>query len=237
MPRNLELALIGNGAIGLLVDSHGAIVWGCFPRFDGDATFCALLDNAPPGDERGIYAVELLDFSHAEQSYCPEHGRPRNTAVRSGGRDDRDHRLRAPVHPARARVPPHDPCPHGPPRERQPAHRHSAAAGRGLRPRAPCHHLRQQPHPLRHAGSDAAADDQRVADGHSGGTAVLPGRRPHVAARARRNRAERRGRGRPQICRGDDQVLARLGSPARHTVRMASRSHSCGDHAAAERLR
>ena len=60
MPRNLDLALIGNGAIGLLVDSHGAIVWGCFPRFDGDATFCALLDHAPPGDERGIYAVEMV---------------------------------------------------------------------------------------------------------------------------------------------------------------------------------
>jgi GH15 family glucan-1,4-alpha-glucosidase len=75
MPRNLDLALIGNGAIGLLVDSHGAIVWGCFPRFDGDATFCSLLDNAAPGDERGIYAVEMLDFSHAEQAYC------QNTAV------------------------------------------------------------------------------------------------------------------------------------------------------------
>src|SRR4029434_7518936 len=43
MPRNLDLALIGNGAIGLLIDSVGAVVWGCFPRFDSDATFCALL--------------------------------------------------------------------------------------------------------------------------------------------------------------------------------------------------
>jgi GH15 family glucan-1,4-alpha-glucosidase len=69
--RSLDLALIGNGAIGLLVDSSAAIVWGCFPRFDGDATFCALLDNAPPGEERGIYAVELHDFERAEQSYLP----------------------------------------------------------------------------------------------------------------------------------------------------------------------
>ena len=45
--RNLDLALIGNGAIGLLVDAVGTIVWGCFPRFDGDTTFCALLDDAP----------------------------------------------------------------------------------------------------------------------------------------------------------------------------------------------
>src|SRR4029453_8031601 len=70
MPRNLDLALIGNGAIGLLVDSVGAVVWGCFPRFHSDATFCALLDAAAPGEERGIYDVELVDFPRAEQSYA-----------------------------------------------------------------------------------------------------------------------------------------------------------------------
>jgi GH15 family glucan-1,4-alpha-glucosidase len=75
MPRNLDLALVGNGAIGLLVDSLGAVVWGCFPRFDGDATFCALLDDAPPGEERGIYEVEIIEQTRAEQSYCT------NTAV------------------------------------------------------------------------------------------------------------------------------------------------------------
>jgi len=75
MPRNLDLALIGNGAIGLLVDSVGAVVWGCFPRFDSDATFCALLDSAVPGEERGIYDVELVDFARCEQSYLT------NTAV------------------------------------------------------------------------------------------------------------------------------------------------------------
>ena len=75
MPRNLDLALVGNGAIGLLIDSVGAVVWGCFPRFDSDATFCALLDNAAPGEERGIYDVELVDFARAEQSYAT------NTAV------------------------------------------------------------------------------------------------------------------------------------------------------------
>src|ERR1700704_5873707 len=75
MPRNLDLALIGNGAIGLLVDSTGTVVWGCFPRFDGDATFCALLDDAALGQEGGIYSVEIIDFPRAEQSYCT------NTAV------------------------------------------------------------------------------------------------------------------------------------------------------------
>ena len=73
--RSLDLALIGNGAIGLLVDTIGTIVWGCFPRFDGDTTFCALLDDPPPGEERGIYAVELLDLARTEQAYVA------NTAV------------------------------------------------------------------------------------------------------------------------------------------------------------
>src|SRR5262245_59218103 len=73
--RDVDLALIGNGAIGLLVDANGAIVWGCFPRFDGDPTFCALLDDASHADERGIYSVELVDFVRAEQAYID------NTAV------------------------------------------------------------------------------------------------------------------------------------------------------------
>ena len=34
--RHLDLALVGNGRIGLLVDPEGAVVWGCYPRFDGD---------------------------------------------------------------------------------------------------------------------------------------------------------------------------------------------------------
>ncbi len=73
--RSLDLALIGNGAIGLLVDADGTIVWGCFPRFDGDATFCALLDDAKQGEGRGLYAAEIVDRVRTEQSYVT------NTAV------------------------------------------------------------------------------------------------------------------------------------------------------------
>src|SRR5213593_4799313 len=73
--RNLDLALIGNGAIGLLIDASGSVVWGCFPRFDGDATFCALLDDAAPNAERGIWSIDLVDLARAEQSYVA------NTAV------------------------------------------------------------------------------------------------------------------------------------------------------------
>ncbi|MEO6928772.1 MAG: glycoside hydrolase family 15 protein [Casimicrobiaceae bacterium] len=75
-PRaSLDLALVGNGRIALLIDSMASVVWGCFPQFDGDPVFCALLDNAPPGQACGIHQVELADFAHAEQNYA------RNTAV------------------------------------------------------------------------------------------------------------------------------------------------------------
>jgi GH15 family glucan-1,4-alpha-glucosidase len=75
--RHLDLALIGNGRIGLLVDPDATVVWGCFPRFDGDPTFCALLDTAPPETARGLFAIELSDHARSEQRYV------RNTAVLS----------------------------------------------------------------------------------------------------------------------------------------------------------
>jgi len=85
--RTLDLALVGNGRIGLLVDALGCVVWGCFPRFDGDPMFCALLDDAHDDAARGQFAFDLADFAHAEQAYLP------NTAVlvttladRNGGR-------------------------------------------------------------------------------------------------------------------------------------------------------
>jgi len=73
--RNLNLALVGNGAIGLLIDPVGTIVWGCFPRFDGDPTFCALLDEPSSGAERGLWSIDLVDIARTEQSYVT------NTAV------------------------------------------------------------------------------------------------------------------------------------------------------------
>lgn len=44
--KNLDLALIGNCTLGALIDSGATIVWGCFPRFDGDPMFCSLLRDA-----------------------------------------------------------------------------------------------------------------------------------------------------------------------------------------------
>ncbi len=215
MPRNLDLALIGNGAIGLLVDSTGAVVWGCFPRFDGDATFCALLDDAAPGEETRHLRRRDHRFRPRRAVLLHEHGRPRHPPVRSDGRRGRDHGLRAPIHAARPRVPPDGPCADRATRRRQPARPHPFAARCRLRARAPGDHRRQQPHPLRDAGRDAAAHDRRVADRRPRGTAVLPGQQRHAAARTRRDRPERRRRDRPAVHRGDDQVLARLGATAR----------------------
>jgi GH15 family glucan-1,4-alpha-glucosidase len=72
--RNLDLALIGNGRIAALLDPAGTIVWGCFPRFDGDAKFCALLDGAAPEDQ-GLWSIEVVDGAQHEQSYVT------NTAI------------------------------------------------------------------------------------------------------------------------------------------------------------
>jgi GH15 family glucan-1,4-alpha-glucosidase len=68
---DLSLALIGNSGIGALVDPKGEIVWGCFPRFDGDAMFCSLLREAPQEDDAGFWAIDLLDCVRIEQVYVP----------------------------------------------------------------------------------------------------------------------------------------------------------------------
>ncbi|MBK7079562.1 MAG: glycoside hydrolase family 15 protein [Betaproteobacteria bacterium] len=69
MTANLDLALVGNGQVGFLVDAEARVVWGCLPRFDGDTIFCALLDTPAAGSERGVWAVELVDLVRSEQSY------------------------------------------------------------------------------------------------------------------------------------------------------------------------
>jgi GH15 family glucan-1,4-alpha-glucosidase len=66
---SLDLALIGNGQIGALLDARAEIVWACFPRLDGDPAFCALLQTETPDDGAGRFAVELVDVTHDEQAY------------------------------------------------------------------------------------------------------------------------------------------------------------------------
>ena len=71
--KRLEMGMIGNGSIAGLVDERGTLQWACFPQFDGDPVFCALLE--PKGRDAGFWSIEIDDFDHAEQSY------ERNSAV------------------------------------------------------------------------------------------------------------------------------------------------------------
>ncbi len=66
---SLDLALIGNGTIGVLLDPSAEMVWGCFPRFDGDPVFCSLLRERSGEEDFGFFAVELSDCVKREQEY------------------------------------------------------------------------------------------------------------------------------------------------------------------------
>jgi GH15 family glucan-1,4-alpha-glucosidase len=66
---SLDLALIGNGSIGALVDPAGEVVWACLPRFDGDAVFCSLLRERRSAEDFGFFSVELVGMARAEQQY------------------------------------------------------------------------------------------------------------------------------------------------------------------------
>ncbi|MDD9915059.1 MAG: DUF5911 domain-containing protein, partial [Rhodospirillaceae bacterium] len=68
MSSSLELAVIGNSTISALLDQEARIVWGCFPRFDADPTFCALLDEDGAGGS-GFYEVSLFGLARTEQRY------------------------------------------------------------------------------------------------------------------------------------------------------------------------
>jgi GH15 family glucan-1,4-alpha-glucosidase len=75
MNQSLDLALVGNCTIGALVDSSANIVWSCFPRFDADPVFCALLQPTGDNADAGYWSVDIVDPERTEQSYLP------NTAV------------------------------------------------------------------------------------------------------------------------------------------------------------
>jgi GH15 family glucan-1,4-alpha-glucosidase len=70
-PSTLNLAMIGNCAVGALIDGRGRIVWWCMPRFDGDPVFHALL-GSPTGDANdGLCGVEIESLQRTEQAYDP----------------------------------------------------------------------------------------------------------------------------------------------------------------------
>jgi GH15 family glucan-1,4-alpha-glucosidase len=73
--RNLDLAAIGNCEVAALIDTDATIVYCCLPRLDGDPVFSALIDGGPGPDERGVFAIDLLDCVEKKQRYV------RNTAI------------------------------------------------------------------------------------------------------------------------------------------------------------
>ncbi|MEO8924106.1 MAG: glycoside hydrolase family 15 protein [Caldimonas sp.] len=68
---SLDVALIGNCAISALVDRHGAIVWCCMPRFDGDPIFHSLLNSQGGLARDAAFGVELEGYARSEQAYDP----------------------------------------------------------------------------------------------------------------------------------------------------------------------
>jgi GH15 family glucan-1,4-alpha-glucosidase len=69
---SLDLGLIGNGAIGALIDAEGTVVWCCLPRFDGDPVFGSLLGGDSKPERAGRFAIELVGAVRIEQQYATD---------------------------------------------------------------------------------------------------------------------------------------------------------------------
>jgi len=69
---SLDLALIGNGSVGALIDGEARVAWCCFPRFDGDPVFCSLLNGAARPDQPGTFSIELMGVATRDQRYLQD---------------------------------------------------------------------------------------------------------------------------------------------------------------------
>ena len=72
MTGTLNVGMIGNCSFAALVDPRARIVWSCMPRFDSDAFFNALINDAREenGDALdGAFSVELEGFAASHQAY------------------------------------------------------------------------------------------------------------------------------------------------------------------------
>ena len=240
MPRNLDLALIGNGAIGLLVDRDGRDRLGLLSalrRRRRRSARCSTTRRR--ARTRGIYA------SSSSTARAPSSRTCTNTAVlvtrlydRAGGAIEitdcvprflQHGRMFHPMTLVRTH----------PARRRQPAHRRPAAARRATTAARVRHvTVGQQPHPLRHArtstlrlttdASLTAILEERPFFLDDAVTLLLG---PDETVPSAVGEVGRR------FIEETIALLARLGAPARDPVRMAGRGDPRGDHAAAERLR
>jgi GH15 family glucan-1,4-alpha-glucosidase len=73
--HSLDLAVIGNCSIATLIDRQCRMVWSCFPRLDGNPTFCNLLMGEDAEKAGGMFEIELVNVQSCEQKYIE------NTAV------------------------------------------------------------------------------------------------------------------------------------------------------------
>ncbi|WP_348754903.1 glycoside hydrolase family 15 protein [uncultured Aquincola sp.] len=73
-PASLNLGIIGNCSISALVDDQARIVWCCYPRFDSDPIFHALLDSADGIQPDGSWQICLEGQQRSEQAYEPNTG-------------------------------------------------------------------------------------------------------------------------------------------------------------------
>ncbi|HXI87810.1 MAG TPA: glycoside hydrolase family 15 protein [Parvularculaceae bacterium] len=76
--QNLDLGVVGNGAVAALIDANGAVAWLSMPRFDGAPIFNALLSG------KGAFAIELANVARSTQYYM------KNTAVLVTELEDKD---------------------------------------------------------------------------------------------------------------------------------------------------
>lgn len=80
----VDLAVIGNGMFGALLDGRGRFVWCCMDTFDGDPIFNCLINNN--SDKTGFHDLILENFDKAEQCYL-EHSAVLVTTLHSNQGD------------------------------------------------------------------------------------------------------------------------------------------------------
>jgi GH15 family glucan-1,4-alpha-glucosidase len=82
---SLELAAIGNCAVGALIDARGTLVWACLPRPDSEPLFHALVDSPDGWPADGAFAIDLEGAVRAEQAYDPGTAVLRTRLYATGG--------------------------------------------------------------------------------------------------------------------------------------------------------
>ena len=161
----------------------------------------------------------------------------RDNPARLPWRHDSSRRLCAPLQAVRPGVPSRDAdSPHHPVRRRA-AHSHPPATDLRLRARQPRDHARVEPHPLRHARPNPAADDRRRGHLSARGSALHSGPHPDLNPGTGRELHQPGAGNGPRVFRGDRPLLAGMVPLSVGAVRMAAGGDSRGGHLEAFKLR